>query len=70
MDGLMTYFDEGVFGWLSLVDAVVLLVFLIAITVFFFRKKNYRVGIFFVLYTLVFVGLDVCIAAFHIKSIF
>ena len=71
MDVLMSYFDEkGSMRWLSLVDAAVLLVFLIAITVFFFRKKNYRVGIFFVLYTILFVALDVVIALFKITSIY
>ncbi|HCU56347.1 MAG TPA: TIGR00159 family protein [Clostridiales bacterium] len=68
MDILMDYFKN--LGWLSIVDAVVLVIFLTAIMVFFFRKKNYRTGLFFVLYTVLFVGLDVCIAFFSIKSIF
>ena len=70
MDVLMNYFEKDNFGWLSIVDAVVILVFLIAIMAFFFRKKNYRVGMFFVLFTLVFIGLDVVIAVFKIRSIF
>ena len=68
MDALMNYFKN--LGWLSLVDAAMLLIFLIAVTVFFFRKKNYRVGLFFVLFSLLFVGLDLCIAYFEIKSIY
>ena len=68
MDVLMNYFEN--LNWLSIVDAVILLVFLIAVTFFFFRKKNYRVGIFFVLFSLIFVGLDVLIAFFSIKSIY
>ena len=68
MDVLMNYFNEV--DWFSLVDVAILLVFLIAVTVFFFRKKNYRVGIFFVLYSLLFVGIDVCVAFFSIKSIY
>ena len=68
MDVLMNYFNE--IDWFSLVDVAILLVFLIAVTVFFFRKKNYRVGIFFVLYSLLFVGIDVCVAFFSIKSIY
>ena len=70
MDVLMNYFEKGTFGWLSIVDAVFVLVFLIAVMVFFFRKKNYRVGLFFVLFTLLFIGLDVVIAVFKIRSIF
>ena len=68
MDGLVTYFHN--IGWLSLVDAAALIVFLVMTMVFFFRKKNYHVGIFFVLYTLVVVGVDVCIAFFELKSIY
>ena len=68
MDALMNYFKN--LGWLSIVDAVVLVAFLIVVMVFFFRKKNYRVGIFFVLYTLIFVGVDLCISFFEIKSIY
>ena len=70
MDVLMNYFDKENFGWLSLVDVAVLLIFLIAVMVFFFRKKNYRVGLFFVLFTVIVVGLDVAIALFKIRSIF
>jgi len=68
MDVLTNYFRN--IGWLSLVDAAVLLAFLIGVMVFFFRKKNYRVGIFFVLYTLIFVGVDVAVSFFEIKSIY
>ena len=68
MDALTNYFKN--IGWLSIVDAAVLVAFLIGVMVFFFRKKNYRLGIFFVLYTLIFVGVDVCIAFFEIKSIY
>ena len=53
-----------------MVDAAVILVFLIAIMAFFFRKKNYRVGFFFVLFSLLFIGLDVVIALFKLRSIF
>ncbi len=70
MDALLNYFEKDTFGWLSIVDAVVLVVFLVAVMVFFFRKKNYRVGLFFVLFTLIIVGLDVAIAFFRIRSIF
>ena len=70
MDVLMNYFEKDNFGWLSLVDAAVILVFLIAIMAFFFRKKNYRVGFFFVLFSLLFIGLDVVIAVFKLRSIF
>ena len=70
MDVLMNYFEKDNFGWLSLVDAAVILVFLIAIMAFFFRKKNYRVGFFFVLFSLLFIGLDVVIALFKLRSIF
>jgi len=70
MDVLMNYFEKDNFGWLSLVDAALVLVFLIAIMAFFFRKKNYRVGFFFVLFTLLFIGLDVVIAVFKLRSIF
>ena len=68
MDALINYFHN--IGWLSLVDAVVLLLFLVATMFFFFRKKNYRLGIFFVFYTLLVVGVDVCIAFFELKSIY
>ena len=51
-------------------DAVVLILFLTVVSFFFFRKKNYRVGVFFVLYTLLFVGLDLVIAFFEIRSIY
>ena len=68
MDALTNYFKN--LGWLSILDAAVLVAFLVVVMVFFFRKKNYRVGIFFVLYTLLFIGLDVCIAFFEIKSIY
>jgi len=68
MDVLMNYFKN--IGWLSLVDAVVLILFLTVVSFFFFRKKNYRVGVFFVLYTLLFVGLDLVIAFFEIRSIY
>ena len=70
MDVLMNYFEKDNFGWLSLVDAAVILIFLIAIMAFFFRKKNYRVGFFFVLFSLLFIGLDVVIALFKLRSIF
>ncbi len=70
MDVLMNYFEKDNFGWLSLVDAALVLVFLISIMAFFFRKKNYRVGFFFVLFTLLFIGLDVVIAVFKLRSIF
>ena len=70
MDVLMNYFEKDNFGWLSLVDAALVLVFLIAIMAFFFRKKNYRVGFFFVIFTLLFIGLDVVIAVFKLRSIF
>ena len=70
MDVLMNYFEKGSLSWLSLVDAVVLVVFLISVMVFFFRKKNYRVGVFFALFALLIVGLDVVIALFKIRSIF
>ena len=70
MDVLMNYFEKDNFGWLSLVDAAVILVFLISIMAFFFRKKNYRVGFFFVLFSLLFIGLDVVIALFKLRSIF
>lgn len=70
MDVLMNYFEKDNFGWLSLVDAAVILVFLIAIMAFFFRKKNYRVGFFFVFFSLLFIGLDVVIAVFKLRSIF
>ena len=68
MDNLINYFKN--LGWASVVDVVVLIVFLVLIMVFFFKKKNYRVGIFFVLYTLIIVGLDVVIAFFELRSIF
>ncbi len=68
MDVLMNYFKN--LGWFSIVDAVVLILFMVAVAVFFFRKKNYRVGLFFILYTLIFVGVDVLIALFEIKSIY
>ena len=68
MDNLINYFEN--LGWFSLVDAVVLIAFLVLIMVFFFKKKNYRVGIFFVLYTLIIIGLDVVIAFFELRSIF
>ena len=68
MDVLMNYFKN--LGWFSIVDAVVLLLFMVAVAVFFFRKKNYRVGVFFLLYTILFVGLDLVIAFFEIKSIY
>ena len=68
MDNLINYFNN--LGWLSIVDAVVLIAFLVLIMIFFFKKKNYHVGIFFVLYTLIVVGLDVVIAFFELKSIF
>lgn len=70
MDVLMNYFEKDNFGWLSLVDAALVLVFLISIMAFFLRKKNYRVGFFFVLFTLLFIGLDVVIAVFKLRSIF
>ena len=70
MDILMGYFDKENLNWFSLVDVAVLLIFLISVMIFFFRKKNYRVGIFFVLFTLIFVGLDVAVAIFKIRSIY
>ena len=68
MDNLTNYFQN--IGWLSIVDAAVLIAFLVVVMVFFFRKKNYRVGIFFVLFTLLMVGVDVAISFFDIKSIY
>jgi len=68
MDALTNYFKN--LGWVSVVDAVVLVIFVIAVMVFFFRKKNYRVGIFFVLYALLFVGMDVCVGLFELKALF
>lgn len=68
MDNLVNYFQN--LGWASIVDAVVLIAFLVLIMIFFFKKKNYRVGTFFVLYTLIVVGLDVVIAFFELQSIF
>ncbi|MBO4473027.1 MAG: DNA integrity scanning protein DisA nucleotide-binding domain protein [Clostridia bacterium] len=68
MDALIQYFHN--IGWLSLVDAAALLLFLVATMFFFFRKKNYRVGIFFVFYTLLVAGVDVCIAFFELRSIY
>ena len=68
MDNLTNYFQN--IGWLSIVDAAVLIAFLVVVMVFFFRKKNYRVGIFFVLFTLFMVGVDVAISFFDVKSIY
>ena len=68
MDTLTNYFQN--IGWLSIVDAAVLIAFLVLVMVFFFRKKNYRVGIFFVLFTLIYVGVDVVISFFEVKSIY
>ena len=68
MDNLTNYFQN--IGWLSIVDAAVLVAFLVVIMVFFFRKKNYRVGVFFVLFTLIYVGADVAISFFEVKSIY
>ena len=68
MEGLKDYFKN--LSWVSLADAAVLVIFLISVTVFFFRKKNYRVGLFFVLYSLIFVGTDVCVALFNLKALY
>ena len=68
MDGLTNYFKD--LGWVSIVDAVVVILFLTVVTAFFFRKKNYRVGVFFVLYALLFIGMDVCVALFELKALY
>ncbi len=68
MELLTNYFKN--IGWVSIVDAVILLIFIIAIAAFFFRKKNYKMGLFFILYTLLFVGMDVCTALFELKTLY
>jgi len=68
MDALMNYFKNV--SWISIVDAVVFLIFVIATMAFFFRKKNYRVGVFFVLYALLFLAMDVCTALFELKALY
>jgi len=68
MDAITKYFKN--LGWVSIADAVVLIVFLIAVMAFFFRKKNYRVGVFFVFYTLLFVAMDVCAGIFELQALY
>ena len=68
MDALTNYFKE--LGWVSVIDAVILVVFLIGMMVFFFRKKNYRVGVFFVLYTILFVLMDLAAGIFGLKALY
>lgn len=68
MELLTNYFKN--IGWVSIVDAVILLIFIIAIAAFFSRKKNYKMGLFFILYTLLFVGMDVCTALFELKTLY
>ena len=68
MQGLTDYFKN--LSWISLIDAVVLVIFLVVVTVFFFRKKNYRVGLFFVLFSILFAGMDVCVSLFDLKALY
>ena len=68
MDALMNYFKN--LGWAAIADAIVLVVFLIAVLAFFFRKKNYRVGVFLALYALLFIGMDLCAAILDLKALY
>ena len=68
MDALTQYFKS--LSWVSIVDAVIFLVFIVAVMSFFFRKKNYKVGLFFVLYAILFAGMDVSVALFDLKALY
>ena len=68
MDALMKYFKN--LGWAGIADAIVLVVFLIAVLAFFFRKKNYRVGVFLVIFALIFIGIDMCAAILELQALY
>ena len=68
MDALRHYFEN--LSWVSIVDAVVFLIFIVAVMTFFFKKKNYRVGLFFVFFAILYAGMDVCTALFDLKALY
>ena len=68
MDALQHYFEN--LGWVSIVDAAVFVIFIVAMMAFFFKKKNYRVGLFFVFFSILYAGMDVCTALFDLKALY